>query len=70
MSDVDRMKSLLDAGVLMHPVSNDLSIVDFANAVHDAMGVPDISLSENGHRVRSLIGDPDHLVLVLADGSA
>ena len=68
MSDVDRMKSLLDAGVLMHPVWGDLSIVDFASAVHDAMGVPDVSMCENGQRIRTLIGDPVHLVLVLADG--
>ena len=68
MSDIGRMKSLLDAGVLMHPVSGDLSIVDFASAVHDSMGVPDVSLNENGQRIRKLIGEPDHLVLVLADG--
>ena len=68
MSDIGRMKSLLDAGVLLHPISGDLSIVDFANAVHDAMGVPDVPLNENGRRVRKLIGEPDHLVLVLADG--
>ena len=68
MNDIERMKSLLEAGALLHPVSGTLSIVDFASAVHDAMGVPEVSLNENGHRVRSLIGEPDHLVLVLADG--
>ena len=68
MSDIGRMKSLLDAGVLSHPISGGLSIVDFASAVHDSMGVPDVSLSKDGQRIRRLIGEPDHLVLVLADG--
>lgn len=68
MNDVNRMRALLDAEALLHPVSGALSIVDFASAAHDAMDVPDVSLSENGHRVRNLIGEPDHLVLVLADG--
>ena len=68
MSDIGRMKSMLDAGVLLHPISGTFSIVDFASAVHDSMGVPDVPLNENCQRIRKLIGDPDHLVLVLADG--
>ncbi len=68
MSDIGRMKSMLDAGVLLHPISGTFSIVDFASAVHDSMGVPDVPLNEDGQRIRQLIGEPDHLVLVLADG--
>ena len=68
MSDVKRMESLLDAGKLLRPVSGGLSIVDFANALHDAMGVLGVSLNENSHQIRTLVGEPDHLVLVLADG--
>ncbi len=53
---------------MLHPVSDELSIVDFANALHDVMGVPGITLNRNATRLKSLVGEPDHLVLVLADG--
>ena len=68
MRDIDRLKALLESGRLLHPVSDTLSIVDFANALHDVMGVPDVSLNENASAVKGLIGEPEHLVLVMADG--
>ena len=68
MSDVNRLKRLLDSKALLHPISDALSIVDFANAMHSIMGIPDVSLSEGAARVKRLIGEPEHLVLVVADG--
>ena len=68
MSDAERLMALIDEGTLLHPVSNALSIVDFANALHNLMGVPDAPLNENAMAVKGLIGEPEHLVLVLADG--
>ena len=68
MSDVERLQALLDSGDLLHPVSGALSIVDLANALHSVMGVPDISISEEAAVLRGKIGDPEHLVLVMADG--
>jgi hypothetical protein len=68
MSDLERLKALLESEKLLHPVSDALSIVDFANALHCAIGVPDVSLNENASAVKNLIGEPEHLVLVLADG--
>lgn len=68
MSDMGRLKALLESGTLLHPVSDALSIVDFANALHDVMGVPNVSLNENASAVKGLIGEPEHLVLVMADG--
>ena len=68
MSDVNRLNALLNSGRLLHPVSDALSIVDFANALHSVMGVPDVPLNKNALRVKSLVGEPEHLVLVLADG--
>ena len=68
MSDIERLKALLESGKLLHPVSDALSIVDFANALHDVIGVPDILLNQKASAVKCLIGEPEHLVLVMADG--
>ena len=68
MRDIDRLKALLGSGKLLHPVSDHLSIVDFAKALHGVIGVPDVSLNENASAVKGLIGEPEHLILVLADG--
>ena len=68
MSDVNRLNALLNSERLLHPVSHTLSIVDFANALHSVMGIPDVPLNKNASTVKSLVGEPEHLVLVLADG--
>ena len=68
MSDVERLNELMESGALLHPVGDTPSIVDFANALHDLMGVPDVPLNEKAKGIKRLIGEPDHLVLVLADG--
>ena len=68
MSDLKRLKALLDSEVLLHPVSDELSIVDLANALHSIMGVPNVSLDAGATRIKRLIGEPEHLVLVMADG--
>lgn len=68
MSDLDRLNALLNSGELLHPVSDAPSIVDLAAALHSAIGVPDVPLSDNAGAIKGLIGEPEHLVLVLADG--
>ena len=68
MSDVNRLNALLNSGRLLHPVSDVLSIVDFANALHSVMGVPGVPLNRKASTVKSLVGEPEHLVLMLADG--
>ena len=70
MSDIQRLRSLLASGELLHPVSDAISIVDFANALHSVMGVPDVPkpLGERAAQVEDLIGEPKHLVMALADG--
>ncbi len=68
MSNMHRLNALLDSGKLLHPVSDAFSIVDLAGALHSVMGVPNVSLSENAGAVKELIGEPEHLVLVLVDG--
>ena len=68
MDDAQRLKGLFESEILLHPVSETLSIVDLANALHDVMGVPDVLLNVRAMGVKNLIGEPEHLVLVLADG--
>ena len=68
MSDLDRLMGLLTSGELLHPVSDAISLVDLANALHDILGVTCGSQSRSARQVKDLIGDPDHLVLVMADG--
>lgn len=68
MEDFDRLKSLLDSGTLLHPVSDAVSIVDFAAALHSAIGAGDKPLGRNAAIVRALMGDPEHLVFALVDG--
>ena len=68
MDDVQRLKGLIESGALLHPVSEALSIVDLANALHNVMGAPDVLLNDRAMGVKRLIGEPEHLVLVLADG--
>ena len=68
MSDMERLKALLESGSLLHPVSEAFSIVDFANALHSVTGVPDVPLDRNASTVKGLVGESEHLVLVLADG--
>ena len=68
MSDMERLMALVESGKLLHPVSDALSIVDFANALHSVMGVPGVPLNEKAETIKSLIGEHEHLVLVMADG--
>ena len=68
MSDMGRLNALLESGKLLHPVSGALSIVDCANALHSVMGVPDVPLNENASALKGMIGEPEHLVMVMADG--
>ena len=68
MSDAKRLQSLLDSGSLMHPIGETPSIVDCANALHSLMNIPDTPLNDRALHIKRLIGEPDHLVLVLADG--
>ena len=68
MDDVQGLKELIKSGALLHPVSEALSIVDLANALHNLMGVPDVFLNDRAMGVKRLIGEPGHLVLLLADG--
>lgn len=67
---MQQLRALLESGALLHPVSDAISIVDFANALHSVMGVPDVPapLGEHAAQVKGLIGEPEHLVMALADG--
>ena len=68
VNDVQRLQELLDAGELLHPVSDALSVVDLANALHSILDIPNASLNEPAERIKDIIGEPEHLVVVVADG--
>ncbi len=68
MDDVKRLNELLKSGALLHPVSDAPSIVDLANAMHSVIGLSGLHLNEKAMEIRNIVGEPDHLVMILADG--
>ena len=66
--DAQKLKSLFASGALLHPVSDAPGLVDFAAALHAAIGASRAPLRPNAARIRAHIGDPDHLVFALVDG--
>ena len=68
MSDIERLLAAFASGELLHPIAEVPSLVDLSRAVAAAAGVEGLELTPMGAHVASLIGDCDHLVLILADG--
>ena len=66
--DAQKLNTLLASGALLHPVSHAPGLVDFAAALHNAIGASHAPLRPNAARIRALLGDPDHLVFALVDG--
>lgn len=68
MSDVERLLSAFRTGALLRPAADSLNCIDLARAVARLSGVQDLSAGPGADEISSLIGDPDHLVLVVVDG--
>ena len=68
MDDVQKLKSMLDSGTLLHPISDAANLVDFAEALHNLIGARSEPLGANAAAVKALIGEPEHLVFALIDG--
>lgn len=66
-SDVDRLLAKFESGALLRPAVAP-SLVDLAAAFWTAAGVPQLTLTTAAAGFRERIGDPQHLVLVIADG--
>ena len=68
MSDVDRLEAEFEAGRLLRPSANDPNIVDLANALASVAGAGASRLTPGAEALARLIGTPDHLVFIAADG--
>ncbi len=68
MSDVDDLLAAFDSGRLVRPSADAPNIVDLANVVIRLSGSDRPEPTPNSARIADLIGTPDHLVLVIADG--
>ena len=66
-SDLQQLVDAFDAGSLVRPVSGSVSLVDVARAVGQLNGA-EVRPSAHSSNLVDLIGGPDHLVFVLADG--
>ena len=66
--DTQKLNSLLTSGALLPPVSDAPGLVDFATAIHHAIGATKFPLDGNAAKIRALLGDPAHLIFALIDG--
>ena len=66
--DLERLTTRFGRGTLVHPARGGPSLVDLASAFWAAAEVPGIMLTHAAEQLRSRIGAPRHLVLVVADG--
>ncbi|MGE0687760.1 MAG: hypothetical protein AB7P33_13530, partial [Dehalococcoidia bacterium] len=67
MADLDRVLSWFDAGTLLRPDPLRPSTYSLSYALAAAGGAK-VDLDESASRIADVIGEPDHVILVLADG--
>jgi hypothetical protein len=65
--NVTALRSLVASGTFLHPLAA-TNTVDLALALADIAGAEGLSLGEGSSELRREIGDPKHLIFVLADG--
>ena len=68
MNDIDQLMAAFEAGKLLRPYADVPTIVDLGNALAKVCGVEDIKLTTGARTISGLIGSPDHLIFILADG--
>ncbi|MEE8421610.1 MAG: alkaline phosphatase family protein [Dehalococcoidia bacterium] len=68
VADADELRDAFAAGTLLRPAADQLNLVDLARALAMIGGVEAIEPSPGSVEIADLIGAPDHLVVVLADG--
>ncbi len=68
MSDLRRVESWFNSGLLVRPNADTSNFVDLVRALASLCGVGGIPLSANAAKLAEAIGHHDHLVLVLVDG--
>ena len=68
MSDLDRLLTAFETGVLVRPSPAVPNVVDLSRAIATLAGVGDLELTKGAGRIVSEIGQSDHYVLALIDG--
>lgn len=68
MTDVDRLLAAFEADTLCRPDASQPNFIDLVRAVGAIAGIEDLPHSPNVIAIEDLIGQPEHLVLVLVDG--
>ena len=68
MSGTQSLIQAFESGVLTQPRHDLPNLVDLARAIAKLSGVCDLDLSPSAAEIAAKIGDPDHLVLMMADG--
>ena len=68
MSDVDRLLTAFEEGVLTRPSPGVPNFVDLSQAIATLAGVGDLELTEGAEHIVSQVGQSDHYVLALVDG--
>ena len=68
MSDLDRLLKAFEAGTRVRPDATEPNFIDLVRAVAALAGVDDLDRSQHSQEMSAAIGQPDHLVFVLADG--
>ena len=68
MSDLDRLLEAFESGALLRPDAADPNFIDLVRAVAALAGVDHLERSPNSEAMSAMIGQPEHLVFVLADG--
>ncbi len=68
MSDVAKLLEKFEQGALLRPDPARPNLVDLARALARVAGVEEVDRTAGVARLLNLIGAPDHLVFVLADG--
>jgi hypothetical protein len=68
MSDLDRLHEAFESGARIRPDATEPNFIDLVRAVAALAGIDDLDRSPHSKAMSSVIGQPDHLVFVLADG--
>jgi hypothetical protein len=67
-SDVHRLLAKFESGALLRPSADRPNVVDLAQALWSAAGIEVGLLTTAARTIRNRVGEPEHLVFVLADG--
>lgn len=68
MDDLERLSNAFDNQTLLKPDFSRPNFMNLVDAISVITGASNIKLSTNSMKIRMEIGDPQHLIFILADG--